>query len=100
MTPGSWSTRPRSSTGAGAPGAQRSSGSDPPRRRSSSVSDRGSESENPAIDSPTPETSRPRTNQDWWPNQLDLSVLHRHSSQGDPMDADFDYATEVRSLDV
>ena len=38
-----------------------------------------SESENPAIASPTSEVPRPRTNQDWWPNQLDLSVLHRHS---------------------
>ena len=36
------------------------------------VSDSGSESENPAIPSPTPKPTRPRTNQDWWPNQLDL----------------------------
>ena len=34
-----------------------------------------SESENPVIPSPTPKTIRPRTNKDWWPNQLDLSVL-------------------------
>jgi UDP-hydrolysing UDP-N-acetyl-D-glucosamine 2-epimerase len=38
-----------------------------------------SESENPAIPAPTPKTTRPRTNRDWWPNQLDLSVLHQHS---------------------
>ena len=31
-----------------------------------------SESENPAIPSPTPKRTRPRTNKDWWPNQLDL----------------------------
>ena len=43
---------------------------------------------------------RPRTNQDWWPNQLDLSVLHRHSPLADPMDEDFDYAKEFTTLDV
>ena len=37
------------------------------------MSDSGSESENPVIPSPTPKPTRPRTNQDWWPNQLDLS---------------------------
>ena len=38
-----------------------------------------SESENPAIPAPEPATrTRPRRNKDWWPNQLDLSVLHQH----------------------
>ena len=41
------------------------------------MADRVSESENPAIPSPTPKPDRPRTNQDWWPNQLDLQVLQR-----------------------
>jgi catalase-peroxidase len=59
-----------------------------------------SESENPAIPSPTPKTTRPRTNQDWWPDQLDLRVLHQHSPLSDPMDADFDYREEFRSLDL
>jgi catalase-peroxidase len=59
-----------------------------------------SESENPAIPSPTSEVPRPRTNQDWWPNQLDLSVLHRHSSLSDPMGEDFDYSKEFATLDV
>ncbi|MER7622117.1 catalase/peroxidase HPI [Streptomyces sp. NPDC126503] len=59
-----------------------------------------SESENPAIPSPTPTTTRPRTNQDWWPNQLDLQVLHQHSPLSDPLGADFDYAREFASLDV
>src|SRR5215208_4269083 len=59
-----------------------------------------SESENPAIPSPTPKTGRPRTNKDWWPNQLDLSVLHRHSHLSNPMQEDFDYAKEFKSLDV
>ncbi|WP_327134915.1 catalase/peroxidase HPI [Streptomyces sp. NBC_01343] len=60
----------------------------------------GSESENPAIPSPTPAPTRPRTNQDWWPNQLDLQVLHQHSPLSDPMGEDFDYAKEFASLDV
>ena len=60
-----------------------------------------SESENPALDSPEPKTSgRPRTNQDWWPNQLDLSVLHKHSPKLNPLDDEFDYAKEFASLDV
>jgi catalase-peroxidase len=60
----------------------------------------GSESESPAIPSPTPQQTRPRTNRDWWPNQLDLSILHGHSSLSNPMDADYDYAEAFKSLDV
>ncbi len=59
-----------------------------------------SESENPAIPSPTPETNSPRTNRDWWPNQLDLSVLHGHSSLSNPLDEGFSYAEEFKSLDL
>src|SRR5579885_1205980 len=59
-----------------------------------------SESENPAIPSPTPKRTRPRTNKDWWPNQIDLSVLHHHSPLSNPMDADFDYAKEFATLDL
>jgi catalase-peroxidase len=60
-----------------------------------------SESENPAIDSPEPKTGgRPRTNQDWWPNQLDLSVLHQHSPRGNPLGEDFDYAAELATVDL
>ncbi len=59
-----------------------------------------SESENPAIPSPTPTARPPRTNEDWWPDQLDLSVLHRHSPLSDPMGEDFDYASEFATLDV
>ena len=64
------------------------------------MSDSGSESENPVIDAPTPKPHRPRTNQDWWPNQLDLSVLHQHSPRSNPMDEDFDYAEEFKTLDL
>ncbi|MFD3873240.1 catalase/peroxidase HPI [Streptomyces sp. NPDC058623] len=60
----------------------------------------GSESENPAIPSPTATATRPRTNRDWWPNQLDLQVLHQHSPLSNPMANDFDYAKEFAGLDV
>jgi catalase-peroxidase len=40
------------------------------------------------------------TNRDWWPNQLDLQVLHQHSSLSDPMGEEFDYAKEFKSLDL
>jgi catalase-peroxidase len=64
------------------------------------VPDTGSESENPVIDAPEPKPHRPRTNQDWWPNQLDLSVLHQHSPRSNPLGEDFDYAKEFATLDV
>ncbi len=38
-------------------------------------------------------------NQDWWPNQLNLDILHQRSEKSDPMDPDFDYAKEFQSLD-
>ena len=65
------------------------------------VTDQGSESENPAIAPPTPKKGgRPATNQDWWPNQLNLQVLHQHSERGNPMGPEFRYADAVASLDV
>jgi catalase-peroxidase len=39
------------------------------------------------------------TIQDWWPNQLNLDILHLHSSKSNPMDKDFNYAEEFKSLD-
>jgi catalase-peroxidase len=59
----------------------------------------GSESESPAVPAPTPTAHRPRSNRDWWPNQLDLSVLHQHSPRANP-NPDFDYAEEFAVLDV
>ena len=41
-----------------------------------------------------------RSNRDWWPNQLDLSVLHQNPPMGDPMGAGFDYAEEFKTLDL
>jgi catalase-peroxidase len=40
------------------------------------------------------------TNRDWWPNQLNLKLLHQHSSLSDPMSEDFDYAKAFQSLDL
>jgi catalase-peroxidase len=39
------------------------------------------------------------TNQDWWPNQLRLDILHQHSCKSNPMDKGFNYAKEFKSLD-
>jgi len=44
--------------------------------------------------------SNAHTNRDWWPNQLDLRVLHQNSSLSDPMGGEFDYAKEFKSLDL
>ena len=40
------------------------------------------------------------TNAGWWPNQLNLKILHQHSSLSDPMDKEFNYAEEFKSLDL
>ena len=39
-------------------------------------------------------------NRDWWPDALDIEVLHHNSSLSDPMGAAFDYAKEFKSLDL
>ncbi|MFM2078553.1 MAG: hypothetical protein RJA49_2443 [Actinomycetota bacterium] len=41
-----------------------------------------------------------RSNQDWWPNQLNLRILHQNPAEADPMGADFDYAAEFKTLDL
>ena len=40
------------------------------------------------------------SNFDWWPNRLKVELLHQHSSKSNPMDEDFDYAEEFKSLDL
>ncbi len=42
---------------------------------------------------------RGTSNQDWWPNQLNLRILHQHSSKSNPMDETFNYAEEFKKLD-
>src|SRR5207247_8430618 len=66
----------------------------------SDVTESVSESESPAIPSPTPKASRPRTDRDWWPNQPDLRVLHQHSPLSNPMGEDFNYPEEFKTLDL
>ena len=49
---------------------------------------------------PNPQaTGRGRTYQDWWPNQLNLDILHQHSSKSNPMGEKFNYAKEFKKLD-
>ena len=59
-----------------------------------------SESENPAIPSPTPKRHRPRSNRDWWPDQPELSILRAHSPRSSPLGEGFSYAKEFKTLDV
>src|ERR1700721_2352158 len=40
------------------------------------------------------------TNRDWWPEQLNISMLHHNSPKSDPMGKDFNYAEEFKSLDL
>ena len=61
--------------------------------------DRGSERD-PVIPAPTPTPTGPRSNRDWWPNQLDLQVLRQHSPRSNPMGEDFNYAEEFKTLDL
>ena len=49
---------------------------------------------------PFTSTTPAHTNRDWWPNQVDLQVLHQHSSLSNPMGEEFDYAQEFKSLDL
>ena len=44
--------------------------------------------------------TRGHSNREWWPDALDISVLHRNSALSDPMDAAYDYAKEFKSLDL
>lgn len=44
-------------------------------------------------------TSAATSNRDWWPNQLNLSILRQHSSLSNPMGDDFDYAKAFAKLD-
>ena len=87
------STRRRSRSGAGVPNV---SDANHQREivRENHVTDSVSESENPAIDAPTPAADRPRTNQDWWPNQPNLQALRQHPGQTSPLGNDFNYREE------
>ncbi|MGB0298236.1 MAG: catalase-peroxidase, partial [Paracoccaceae bacterium] len=45
-------------------------------------------------------TSGGTTNRDWWPNQLNLRVLHQNPVAGNPLGAEFNYAEEFKKLDL
>src|SRR5205823_2508870 len=49
-----------------------------------------------------PRHAAPRalSNRDWWPNQLNLQVLHQNSPQSSPMGEEFNYAAEFKKLDL
>ena len=47
-----------------------------------------------------PFTGHGHRNRDWWPDQLDIQVLHHNSNLSDPMGEAFDYAKEFKSLDL
>ncbi|MBN9316550.1 MAG: catalase/peroxidase HPI [Devosia sp.] len=49
---------------------------------------------------PVPHGGAGRTNRDWWPNQLDLSVLHQHTALSNPLGPLFNYAEEFKKLDL
>ena len=60
-----------------------------------------SESKCPALGGPHRHTAVGTTaNQHWWPNQLNLKILHQNSSLSDPMGKDFNYAEEFKTLDL
>jgi len=59
-----------------------------------------SESENPVIPPPTADRARARSNRDWWPNQLNLQVLHQHSERANPLGRDFDYKQKFQGIDL
>lgn len=48
----------------------------------------------------TQSTAGAQSNSDWWPNQLNVKILHQHGVSPNPMDKDFDYAKEFKSLDL
>ena len=41
-----------------------------------------------------------RSNRDWWPNQLNLAILHQHQARQNPLGEDFSYAEAFKSLDL
>ena len=45
-------------------------------------------------------TAATQSNSDWWPNQLNLKILHQHSCKSNPMGKDFNYAEEFKKLDL
>ncbi|HEX6497457.1 MAG TPA: catalase/peroxidase HPI [Micromonosporaceae bacterium] len=59
-----------------------------------------SENNGPVSSGARARAARARSNRDWWPNRLDLSVLHQNPPAGDPMGPEFNYAEEFATLDL
>ncbi len=77
------------------------SGAEVPATRSKKVTTETKETKCPALGATDNKWHKaPLTNADWWPNQLNLKILHQHSSLSDPMDPNFNYAKEFKSLDL
>jgi catalase-peroxidase len=64
------------------------------------MADRGGESGSPVIGCPVRGPHRPMSNQDWWPDQPDLRVLRQPSPRSSPVDENFSYAEEFKTVDV
>ena len=47
----------------------------------------------------TKNTGEGTTNRDWWPNQLDISILHQHDEKSNPMEKDFNYREHFKKID-
>jgi catalase-peroxidase len=60
----------------------------------------GDPTESPLHGAVTTTASRIKTTADWWPHQLNLSILHQNNELADPLHPDFDYAKEFKTLDL
>jgi catalase-peroxidase len=60
----------------------------------------GDQTQSPLHGAVTTTAERIKRNADWWPHQLNLSILHQNSALSNPMDKDFNYAEEFKSLDL
>ena len=60
----------------------------------------GSAGKCPVMHGTSPAKAGGRSNRDWWPNQLNLAMLHQNPPAGNPLGADFDYAREFSTLDL
>ncbi|WP_110181920.1 catalase/peroxidase HPI [Nocardioides solisilvae] len=87
------------STPQDAQGVDRKAAEGCPVMHDSATGSGGSESENPAIPSPEPKVARPRGNRDWWPNQVDLSVLRANAPVSAPVTPG-SYAEKFAELDL
>jgi catalase-peroxidase len=74
--------------------------SEQPQKRTRSERTMDAKTDKNAGQCPFTSGTRAQANRDWWPNQLDIQVLHRNSDLSDPMGAAFDYAKEFKSLDL